>query len=426
MKPRGFRICLCSVFLAFTISSRLYAQILHQKIKEASEFAFTIYKQIHRQPELGKKEFKTALLIKTNLEKFGYTDFREIKSLPTAVIAVLDTKRPGKTIGLRAEIDARPGKEKTGLPYSSETDNTMHSCGHDAHTSMLLATAKLLIENQNLLAGRIIFIFQPAEETKGGADDIVASGILKTLGVENLFAQHSVGGLPVGEVSISPGFTLAGSNYFSIYIKGRSSHAAAPFEGDDLPLALCNLVKDLSELPARKMDISQRPCVISTTYIESGTAPTDNLSTLPDSVSFKGTIRAYEDIDSTFRGQPSIKTIITNCIDKYCKINGLFDSIKIDKGSPPTFNDDQLYQKLVPLLQEKFSGKIDTSPYKGMFSEDFSYYTNQLPCLYFGLGIAKDGLGFEPVHSNKFSVHPDAFIFGIELLTLLAENATKK
>lgn len=393
-------------------------QITSKELSDAGSFTFSIYKQIHQNPELGKKEFKTAELILSNLKSFGYTEFYNVPDLPTAIIAVLDTKRNGPVLGLRAELDARPGKEITGLPYSSSVPNVMHSCGHDAHASILLATAKLLKEHSKGLTGKIVFVFQPAEETAGGADDIVDAGILQQLKIEKLYALHCYEGLPVGTINVCPGYIMAGSNYFSVELMGKGSHAGFPFRGDDIPLALGELVRNLGELPARRMNISERPCVISTIYMQTGDSSASNV--LPDSAYFKGTIRCYEDLDSSYQGQPTIRELFENSVIQFCKSRNLRHSIKIKKGSPPTFNHQQLYDSILPKLNTNFSGVVNTTPYKSMAAEDFSYYTAAFPSLYFSLGIAKDALGNAGVHTGKFSVHPDAFRYGIELMALLA------
>lgn len=406
------------LLFVFLIATAANAQISVAKINQAADFGFEIYKIIHQEPELGKKEFKTMALIKSKLKEIGYTEFKDVPGLPTAVIAVLDSKKPGKVRGLRAELDARPGKENTGLSYSSKVDSVMHSCGHDAHASILLATAKLLMENKTALSGKIVFIFQPAEETEGGADDIVKAGIIQQLNISTLFALHVTDGLPTGIVRIAPGFIMAGSNNFTIELEGKSSHAARPFEGSDIPLAVSELVTTLSLIPARRLAISNRPCVISTTYIETGKSST--LNVLPAIAIMKGTIRAYENIDSSYDGQPSIRSIINSSVENFCNPKGISYHLKIEKGSPPTNNEIKLFEHIIPMLQLKFTGKIDNTPFKTMTAEDFSYYTNQIPCLYFGLGVAKGDLGFGNIHSPEFSVHPESFKWGIELMTLLA------
>ncbi|MBK7856672.1 MAG: amidohydrolase [Bacteroidetes bacterium] len=403
-------ILTASFFLSFSQTK--------DQLKETAAYSFEKYKQIHQYPELGKREFKTSELIKKELQTIGFTEFYEVPNLPTCIITGIDSKLEGTTIAFRAELDARPGKESTGLEYASKIDSTNHSCGHDAHASILLGTAKLIYSLKNKLKGKIYFIFQPAEETKGGADDIVNSGILNTLKIENIFALHSTSGLPVGKVNISPGYIMAGSNYFTIEIEGKESHAATPYVGSNIPVLTGKVIELITSIPSLKMDVSTRPCVISVTYVESGKTNAANI--IPSTSVIKGTIRAYESVDSPFQNQPSIRNIISKEVEQLCLAQNAASKIEITKGSPPTINNNLLFDTTIPNLSKLFSGTIDTSPYRGMFSEDFSYYTENIPCLYFGLGIAKDKLGFANVHSNDFSVHPDTFIYGIELFCDIA------
>lgn len=401
------------ILIAFSLTAQTQSQL-----SEAADYSFEIYKQIHQYPELGLQEFKTAELVRTELKKAGFTNFHKVEGLPTCVIAELDTKKDGPVIAFRAELDARPGEEKSGVPYTSKIDTVMHSCGHDAHTAILLGTARLLNSMKESLRGKIYFIFQPAEEIKGGADDIVNSGILEKLDIQNIYALHSASGLEVGRVTISPGYTMAGSNYFTIEIEGKGSHAATPYEGSNIPLITAKVVNELAGIPALQMDITERPAVISVTYIETGRPV--GLNVLPSKSVMKGTIRAYEQIDQPFNGQPSIEEIINRQLQPICSTPGITCKIDIRKGSPPTYNSPELFEKVLPGLTKVFSGSIDTTPNRGMFSEDFSYFTENIPCLYFSLGVAKDNLGYANVHSEEFSVHPGAFIYGIELFSDIA------
>lgn len=388
-------------------------------LSEISAYSFEIYKQLHQYPELGKKEFKTAALVRDELKKYGFTKFYEVDGLPTCVIAELDTRKEGPVIAFRAELDARPGKEKSGVAYASRIESLVHSCGHDAHTSILLGVARLLNSQKQLLKGKIYFVFQPAEEVKGGADDIVNSGILKKLNIGSMYALHAASGLDVGKVTISPGYIMAGSNYFTIELEGKGSHAATPFEGSNIPVLASKMVTTLSSIPALNMDISERPAVVSVTYLEAGKS--GGLNVIPSQAVIRGTIRAYEQIDEPFNGRPSVSDIIRDQLAPFCAIPGVKCNIDIRKGSPPTYNSPELFDRMIPKLIKAFPGSIDTTPRKGMFSEDFSYFTKEIPCLYFGLGIAKENLGYANVHSEEFSVHPDAFRYGIELFVRIAE-----
>ncbi|MET0530359.1 MAG: M20/M25/M40 family metallo-hydrolase [Microvirga sp.] len=176
----------------------------------------------------------------------------------------------------------------------------MHNCGHDVHAAVLLATARYVATHRELFVGKLVFLFQPAEETAGGADDIVREGVLDRLGVEKTFALHAAPGMPVGTIGISAGSTLAGSNYFTLTLKGRGSHAAAPFEGNDLPLVASHFVEALVQLPARRVDIANRPMVISVTKLraEQSTSGLNRSSSKGDACSTNFS-RPFASISST-------------------------------------------------------------------------------------------------------------------------------
>src|SRR3569623_1332460 len=251
--------------------ARPAASGLNAAIDEALPVARAAYAFLHTNPELGKKEVKAHAYLTERLRAFGYTEFVSSPSLPTAVIAVLDTGRPGPTIALRAEMDARPLPDGADEPADhmprSQVKGVMHNCGHDAHAAILLGVAAMLRNHAGQLSGKIVFLFQPAEAVAGGADDIVRDGTLEKLGVPRIFAEHSAPGMPVGTVGVSPGDTLAGSNYFKLVLTGRSSPAAAPADGDDVALGAMKVAEEISELPARRRDISSRPAVVSKTNI---------------------------------------------------------------------------------------------------------------------------------------------------------------
>ncbi|MEP6832558.1 MAG: M20 family metallopeptidase [Gemmatimonas sp.] len=424
-KPR--LLALSAAYLTFgALAQSAGAQrtpTLASEVQRVSALVNSTYQQIHEHPELGKRETLTHELLLADMRKIGYTTFVESKRVPTAVIAVLDTKRPGLTIALRAEMDARPDTEPAQHHPHSQTPGVMHSCGHDAHAAMLLGAADVLWHNQNALSGKIVIVFQPAEEIAGGADDIVNEGILSTLGVQAMFAQHASPRMPVGTISISPGATLAGSNSFTLTVRGKDSHAAQPSDGSDVPGALATLVRGLIDLPARRLDISNRPAIISVTYMQTG--DTTALTTLQTVGVARGTIRAFETIDPTPPSDTSIKTMI----DQYLKGTApglrVTTELTLRRGSPVTVNDQTLFDKTMAPLHNVWPGTINTAPYRGMFSEDFAYYTQSIPSLYFGLGVAKDGLGMAGVHTTDFTIHPDALNEGVRLLVLTAQIATK-
>lgn len=419
-------VIIAGAFAFYTDSSTLHAQrtpALATELQRVSPRVNQTYRQIHEHPELGKHETATHDLLLAAMKQIGYTMFVQSTRVPTAVIAVLDTKRPGPTIALRAEMDARPDSEPAQHSPRSLVAGIMHSCGHDAHAAMLLGAADVLWHNQSVLSGKIVIIFQPAEEVAGGADDIVNEGILTTLGVQGVFAQHSVPRSPVGTVSISPGPSLAGSNSFTLTVHGKESHAAQPSDGSDVPGALATLVRGLIDLPARRLDISNHPAIISVTYMHVG--DTTALTTLQPVGIARGTIRAFENVDPTPANDTSIKAIINEYLQGSAPGLRVTTDFALRRGSPITTNDQKLFDRTLATLRTAWPGTVNTAPFRGMFSEDFAYYTQAIPSLYFGIGIAKDGLGMVGVHSAEFTIHPAALDEGVRLMVLVAQIATK-
>jgi amidohydrolase len=297
----------------------------------------------------------------------------------------------------------------------------MHNCGHDIHTALLLGTAAVLFRNPDKLTGKVVFLFQPAEEVAGGADDIVAEGVLKALGVQKIFAQHVAPGMPVGTISLSPGTPLAGSSYFKLRLKGRSSHAATPFEGDDLPLLASKIVQELSNLPARRIDIANRPVVVSVTKVEAvGSAS----NILPSQAEISGTVRTFEDPMTSHDGNIPIADLLRLTVERFSTAVGVTHEWEFRRGAPPTTNDHRLFDQVAGALRGTWLGTFDTRPTRGMVSEDFGYYTQVYPALYFGLGIAKDGQGEAGVHTMEFTTSPAAFPYGVRLLVNLAQIGT--
>ncbi len=416
-------ITLCSCAFAACISAQQNendtAVVLDQAAAAVAPSVEDSYHRIHQQPELGKKEFITSKLVRARLEQLGITQFVDVPSLPTAVVGLIDTGRPGKTVALRAELDARPGTEATGLPFASTIPDCMHSCGHDAHAAILLGAAEVIKKHLDLFSGRVVFLFQPAEETAGGADDVVRDKILSNLNVTTMVAQHSAPGLPVGKFQISPGAVLAGSSYFTVDVKGRGGHAATPHETDDVLTGATAMVTEIVRLPARSLDVLRHPCVISVTYLNSG--ETTALNVLPPSAQFRGTIRSFDALDDQIAGKESIRTLFMRTITGSAAERGLSATVDLHNGPPPTLNDSALYCSLVPLLAKRLGEEALSTGERGMFSEDFAYYTPVVPCLYFSLGIQKDGLGNESVHTNKFTIHPDALRYGVRLFVHAAQ-----
>ena len=385
------------------------------------EKVHALYTAIHEFPELGNEEFETQKRVTAALKSIGFTHFIPSKLAPTAVITVLDSGKPGPTIALRADMDARATQEPKTHQPRSHRDGLMHNCGHDAHSAMLFGAAYYLKNNLDSFAGKIVFLFQPAEETKGGADSIVEEEILETLGVSAIFAQHVYSGLPVGTLSLSAGASLAGSNYFKMTIRGQGSHAALPSGGSDTLVTAAKILTEFAQMPARNFDVVDRPMIISPTQIN---ANSSSLNIVPSEVVVQGTIRAFEDLFDNRKPEQNLHDFMQFRVKKLGEAYGVDIELTIHRGSPPTVNDKTLYAKSVSALQKNWPGKIKLDLAKGMFSEDFAFYTERTPALYLGLGIAKDGLGEAGAHTQQFTIHPDALPYGVQALVSLAQLHT--
>lgn len=410
------------LFILCVCSAGAYAQGIYPDDVGAAldDTVLQNYKTIHRQPELGKAEFKTAKLVRSELERMGYADFASVPALPTAVIAILDTGKPGPVTVLRSELDARPGDEKSDLPFKSQVPHVMHSCGHDAHTAMLLGAAEYLMRHRADLVGKVVFLFQPAEEVAGGADDIVKDGILTRLQATSVFAQHVAPGLPVGAVLVQPGVVMAGSTSFTVSLSGDGSHAAAPHDGSDIVRAAAELLVEFAQFPARHLNVVTQPTVVSVTHFVSGDHAA--LNVIPGKAVFEGTTRSFEDL----RGGVRPGNLLDR-LEKYLKAGaaarGLEAAVEWRVGAPVNVNSQKVFGWLAPALQKEWPGQLMFDGQRSMFSEDFAFYTAGTPSLFLNLGIAKDGLGENGVHTDGFNLHPDALKAGTRLLITIARAA---
>jgi amidohydrolase len=392
------------------------------EIDQVVSIAHTAFEYLHENPELGDEEHLAHEYITNQLKQYGYVDFFSVAKAPTAVITWIDSGRPGPVIGLRCELDARKivgQEEPLAHQPRSKVPGLMHNCGHDAHAAMLLAVSKLLATRKDAFCGKIVLLFQPAEETVGGAPFIVEDGILQRLGVEALFALHVEPKLSVGKASLEPGVFLAGSSYFKVELTGRGSHAAQPQNGSDMPVVASEVTRILANLPARSIDVANEPTLISVTKL---VCDSDALNVIPSSATVAGTIRAFRDPHDDTLGN-SLAALIEQRLAGVSKSFGVDHQLTIRSGSPPCRNDERLFAKAISVLRSKWSGEISTSTRRFMTAEDFAFYTNVLPCLYFSLGIAKEGLGEGDFHTTDFRIHPDALRYGILLwVTVISEN----
>lgn len=361
---------------------------LLERAKQLEPRLRDIRRRLHRWPELGFQEFQTANLIAETLSSLG-VPFRSGVGR-TGVVASLGSGAP--TIALRADMDALPIQEKTGLPYASQVPGVMHACGHDAHVAALLGAAMLLREAD--LRGSVRLIFQPAEETvdeegRSGADRMVEAGVLD--GVGAIAASHVVVDEPVGTVLVSSGPILAATDAFQLAILGSAAHGAYPHKGIDAIVLAAQVVNAIQSIVARRIDPMEAG-VITVGTISGGR----KANVIADRVELTGTIRSFS---------PTVRRQIAESLREACELVRAQKGdyvLEISQGHPTTVND----AALAALVERVAAGMgLEVRPeVPSPVSEDFSLYTQHVPGVYFLVGAAPEEGPRRQAHSSRFDL----------------------
>ena len=395
---------------------------------------------IHQNPELSNREYRTAKKIENHLRSLGIQV--ETKVAYTGVVGLIKGGLPGPTIALRADMDALPIVEKTGLPYASKdktkylgrTVGIMHACGHDAHVAILMGVAEFLSKNKEELKGNIMLIFQPAEEGPpegegGGAEMMLAEGMFKKYNPEVIFGLH-VTNIPNGVLSVKSGPAMAAASAYRIKIKGTQSHGSTPWAGVDPIMATAELIQSLNTIVSRRINIINNPAVISVGIVKAGTR--NNI--IPEDAEIMGTIRTF---DPVLRKE--IYSEIEQVADGVSIGTGTQISVEFDVGGfyPVTVNNPDLVKKMKSSLMEASPNKFYESNTPVTGAEDFSYFSQEIPGMYFWLGVNKPGAGLESAnfgertevagnHSPYFIVDDSALDEGVKALVYLALDYPEK
>ena len=380
----------------------------------------------HANPELGNREFKTAKKIAEHLRSLGIDSIKEGVA-HTGIVAVLKGGKRGPTVALRADMDALPVTEKTGLPFASKVTTkwrgvetgVMHACGHDAHMAILLGVAEVLASMRSQIPGNVKFIFQPAEEgapigEEGGADLMIKEGALGGKYKPGAIFGLHVFPAPAGAITYKAGGMMAASDGLNITVKGVQTHGSMPWGGVDPIATAAQIINALQTVVSRQVDISNEPAVVTIGSINGG----NRGNIIPDKVEMTGTIRTF---DMTMRDD--IHARVTRTAELVAKSFGAEAEVFIRHGYPVTRNDAALTEQMLPVLNRIAAGgrAVEIKPIMG--AEDFSYYANEIPGLFFGLGVAKDGAAegeSASNHSPYFYVNDRALPYGVEALASLA------
>jgi len=379
-------------------------------IEKHKQDIIDIRRFIHMNPELSNREVETSKLVSSKLLSLNM----EVRSgiAKTGVAGLLRGKQEGVTIGLRADMDALPIEEQTGLAYESLNKGVMHACGHDIHTSIVLGTAMVLNEMRDLIKGNIKFIFQPAEEgvppgEEGGASLMIEQGVLKNPPVRAVIGLHVWPDEETGRVLFSPGTIFAGSDTFEITIQGKSSHGARPHQGIDAVYIASQVVVSIQSMINRALD-PVNPAVVTVGKISGGSRP----NIIADEVRMQGTVRTLDSLT-----QEKVKQLIEKTILSRTQPFGASYSYSYNKGTSPLYNHPDLASILKPSL-ENAVGKNHVVPFSPqMVAEDFSEYSEKIPGFYFLLGVKPPWKkSIPPLHSPGFSPDENCIPIGIKVL----------
>ena len=345
----------------------------------------------------------------------------------TGVVGLIEGDLPGPTIALRADMDALPVVEKTGLPFASkdktkylgQTVGIMHACGHDAHVAILMGVAEFLAKNKDQLKGNVMLIFQPAEEgppegENGGAKMMLEEGIFEKYNPEVIFGLH-VGNGPHGYIGVASGPAMAAASTYRIKIKGVQAHGSRPWDSIDPVMASAELIQNLNTIVSRRINIVNNPAVISVGIIRSGTRG----NIIPEDSEIQGTIRTF---DPALRAE--IYDEIRQVAEGVALGTGTEITVEFDVGGfyPVTYNNTDLVKRLTPSLKEATDDKVyEMTPSTG--AEDFSFFSNLIPGMYFWLGVNAPGVMDAPGnHSPYFVVDDGALDEGLRALVYLVTD----
>ncbi|WP_081211431.1 amidohydrolase [Salegentibacter sediminis] len=385
-------------------------------------------RDFHQNPELSNREFKTAEKIAAHLEKLGIETQTGVAK--TGVVGVLKGDHPGKTVALRADMDALPVTERNDLPFKSKVTTeflgsqtgVMHACGHDTHVAILMGVAEVLSQNKDKINGTVKFIFQPAEEgpppgEDGGAGLMIKEGVLKNPDVDAIFGLHINSETPVGTIRYKPEGTMAAVERFVINVKGKQTHGSAPWSGIDPILISAKIIDGLQTIISRNAKLVDGAAVITIGKITSGV----RFNIIPESAEMIGTVRTLD---------PKMKEVILGrmreMIPALAEAYGGEATIDIQNNTAITYNDPELTRQMLPTL-EKVAGKDKVELVKATTGgEDFSFFQEEIPGFYFFLGGKPlDASETAPHHTPDFFIDESGLLLGVKTMSQIAIDYLK-
>ena len=390
---------------------------LKQLVQSVEKEVIELRRYLHQHPEVSGEEFETSKTIQEKLSQAGIpykTGFAK-----TGILGIIQGEKEGGTVALRADIDALPIQEENDLPYKSTIQNKMHACGHDAHTSMLLCTGKVLNQMKSEIAGTILLVFQPAEENApvGGSQHMMDDGVFDEFTPDVIFGQHVWPDLPVGEIGVVPNEIMGASDRFKITVKGSGGHASMPHQSNDAIIIATNLITQLQTIVSRNTDPIDS-AVLTIGKIEGGY----RYNVIADEVTLEGTIRTFK---------PEVKEMVKgrfySIVEGVGKSFGAHMTTDYLDGYPATVNSPE-WADVVRNTAHKVLGENATpvvSPSLG--GEDFSRFLQKYPGAFYWLGTSvKDTEPQYPLHDPRFKLNEHALSKGVEVMAQLTLDTLKK
>lgn len=424
MKNRKTALLFITLFNVFSFQlfaqKSNYSELITKKANQIEQKVIAWRHDIHQNPELGNREFRTAELVAKHLQALGLEV--QTKVGVTGVVGILKGDKPGPVIALRADMDALPVEEKNGLPFASKVKtiyngketSVMHACGHDGHTAILMGVAEILVGMKKELKGTVKFIFQPAEEgapvgEEGGAALMVKEGVLENPKVEVIFGLHMDAQTEVGKLSYRSGGFLAGVADMKITVKGKPSHGAEPWLSVDPIVVASQIVNNLQTIVSRNVNVTENAAVVTIGAIHGG----NRSNIISEEVEMLGTVRTLSNADETL-----VFNRIKEIVEHTAKAAGATVSLELPYSVkyPVTFNNVELTNKMLPSLEKSASKENVLLVPAITGSEDFSFFAQKVPGLYFfigGMPKGKDPKTSAPHHTPEFIIDDASFKLGV-------------
>lgn len=382
---------------------------IYTEAQELFSYTQKLRRDFHRHPELGFQEIRTAGIVARELQELGLEVSTGVGK--TGVVALLEGQRPGPVLMMRFDMDALPIVEETGADYSSQNPGVMHACGHDGHTAIGLTVARLLHARLHELAGSVKFVFQPAEEGLGGAESMIADGVLQGPRPQFTLGMHLWNEQPYGWLGLASGPVMAASEIFEVRITGKGGHGALPHQTIDPVLASAQIITALQSVTARNVSPLQA-AVISVTSLHAGEA----FNVIPPYAEMKGTIRTFE---------AEVRELVLHrfreVVQGIAGALGCTAEIKLQTLTPAVTNDPQVTEFVRRAAEKALPGIPQNYANRTMGSEDMAYFMQEVPGCYFFVGSANSEKGLDAAHHHpRFDFDERALVQGATLMTAAA------